>query len=132
MLNCKFCKRVAKESDGTNLPNELKEFLKRNDFKSFDCECGASWFEVNENKEFFDLNIFGRDVKTFNDFKELMKELKDNLSYYTSVPIIEDCVNRMNDWLTSKDLETNSINDSYIQNQLNIIKKTNEYYYLNN
>lgn len=132
MLNCRFCKRIAEESSINDLPLGIQGFINTNNFKHFSCECGMSWIELNNNEEIFNLELFGKSIRTLNDFADLIKELEDNMHYYTAVPAIKDCLLRINDWLVDVDTQRRSVEDPYVQNQIGILKKLSEYYYENN
>ena len=128
MLECRFCKRTPQESLIESLSVDIQNGLNK-DFKHFSCDCGLQLFEINENKELFNLKLFGKEVRTFKDFKVLIDVLNDDFSYYNAVYAIKDCLVRINDWLVSNEDIDRAINDSYIKNQLGIILKINECYY---
>lgn len=131
MLECRFCKRVAKEASTEDLPVGVQEMINKNNLKYFLCDCETDWVEVDNDRELFNLDLFGKKLKTYNDFKELIEFLNDNLSYYTAVPIIKDCLSRINDWLTTgEDIEA-LIKDTYIENQIKILLRVNDNYYNN-
>lgn len=132
MLDCRFCKRTAEESSVVDLPLEIQDFIKLNNFKHFSCECGMEWIELDNNKEIFNLELFGKSIKTLNDFVDLIKELEDNMYYYTAVPAIKDCLLRINDWFVDTDTQRRLVEDPYVQNQIGTLKKLSNYYYDNN
>lgn len=120
MLECTFCKRIPKEGCSENLNLEIKEVIKEKGYKYFKCDCENEWLEVDNKAELFDLNLFNRKLKTFEDFNNLIIELEDSLEYYHLVSIIKDCLNRINNWVVTD----GDINDAYIErllNNLNII-----------
>ena len=131
MLECRFCKRIPNESSINNLSIDEKEFVNSNNLKYFLCECGLDWVEVDNDKELFNLDLFGKKIKSYNDFKELINILNNELSYYKAVPIIKDCLLRINDWLTTGENIDILIKDSYIKNQIAILLNINDIYYNN-
>lgn len=118
MLECTFCKRIPKEGNIENLDLEMKNLIKENNYKYFKCECENEWVEVNSKTEFFNLNLFNKELRTFDDFNNLIMELDKDLQYYHVTPLIKDCLSRINNWLVTG----GNINDLYIRNLLNNLK----------
>lgn len=129
MLNCRFCNKIPNEASISDLPVDVQQNIQKNNLKYFLCDCETDWVEIDNDKELFNLDLFGRKIRTLNDFKGLIDTLDSELSYYTAVPIIKDCLYRINDWLVSSDDIDASIEDSYIQNQIKILIQVNNNYY---
>lgn len=120
---------MPNEASISDLPVDVQQNIQKNNLKYFLCDCETDWVEIDNDKELFNLDLVGRKIRTLNDFKALIDTLDSESSYYTAVPIIKDCLSRINDWLVSSDDIDASIEDSYIQNQIKILIQVNNNYY---